>query len=81
MYKPFARTASSPSPNRSTSLLGTTARQKLLALKLAKAAKCDDAPKEIEKLDLKINVKDKLIASPKKVNTTKNAADAKRLEK
>ena len=44
-------------PNKSTSLLGTTARQKLLALKLAKAAKCDSDQKEIDTLDLKVNAK------------------------
>ena len=69
-------------PNKSTSLLGTTARQKLLALKLAKAAKCDSDQKEIETLDLKINAKPEH-ASPvkKQLNSTKNAVDAKRAEK
>ena len=43
-----------------SSLLGTTARQKLLALKLAKAAKCDDEKLDIEKLDLKVDGNDNL---------------------
>ena len=67
-------------------MLGTTARQKLLALKLAKAAKCDNDQLAIEKLDLKVEVNDNLNKpavglSAKKGNTTKNAAEAKRLEK
>lgn len=71
-----------PQKNQS-SLLGTTARQKLLAFKLAKAAKVDSDQIDIEKLDLAVDVKNKTVSSLAlgKAPTTRNAVDAKRLEK
>jgi len=69
-----------PQKNQS-SLLGTTARQKLLAFKLAKAAKVDSDQIDIEKLDLAVDVKNKTVSSLAlgKAPATRNAVDAKRL--